>query len=414
MPLLDCLPAVVRAVVCSAATVSVLAAGSAGAAWGDPARPAGIQAGLATPVPVGVQFHGMWSMYSDLQRAEVLDKLQAAGVRSVRLDVSWAMLQPVGASSYDPWGVGFVNRVIGMANARGIKPLVTLWLTPAWANRGQGERVLPDNPADYARVARWAGYHWHGKVAGWEVWNEQNSPAFLAGADPVAYTRLLRAAYPAFKKGDPDSPVVFGGLQYNDTGWITRAYAAGARGYFDVMATHPYQGVADLAPTTPDDGTMWRLTHAAAVHRLMAANGDGGKPIWFTEFGWSTHATAAGAPNWERGVSEATQATYLGQTAALVRQQMPYVTALYWYNDRDLTSGGIQVTNYGLFRRDMSAKPALAALATANGRGTVTSALGGSGGAGTGRVGRLAAASAAASTPTSSQVSMTSTGLRNG
>src|SRR6266496_2692403 len=335
MPLLDCLPAVVRAVVCSAATVSVLAAGSAGAAWGDPARPAGIQAGLATPVPVGVQFHGMWSMYSDLQRAEVLDKLQAAGVRSVRLDVSWAMLQPVGASSYDPWGVGFVNRVIGMANARGIKPLVTLWLTPAWANRGQGERVLPDNPADYARVARWAGYHWHGKVAGWEVWNEQNSPAFLAGADPVAYTRLLRAAYPAFKKGDPDSPVVFGGLQYNDTG---------------------------------------------------------GKPIWFTEFGWSTHATAAGAPNWERGVSEATQATYLGQTAALVRQQMPYVTALYWYNDRDLTSGGIQVTNYGLFRRDMSAKPALAALATANGRGTVTSALGGSGGAGTGRVGRLAAA----------------------
>jgi hypothetical protein len=361
---------VLAGAVATAAMASVI--GGASTAWADTA--AATPAATATTaapirISVGVQFHGMWQMYTDAQRATVLDRLSAAGSRSVRLDVSWAMLQPTGPNSYDNWGVGFVDRVINMAAARNIKPLVILWLTPQWANHGQAERVLPDNPADYARVARWAAARWTGKVQGWEVWNEQNSPDFMEGADPVAYTRLLKAAYPAFKAGSPTTPVVFGGMQYNDADWIRRAYDAGAQGAFDVMATHPYMGVGDANPATPDDGTMWTLNHVRAVRDLMVARGDANKPIWFTEFGWSTHATAANAPNWERGVSEATQATYLAQTVALVRANYPYVTRMYWYNERDLTDGGVQVENYGLLHRDLSPKPALAALAAANGIG---------------------------------------------
>jgi hypothetical protein len=392
-----------RGAVVGAAAVCLLSTAAwapASASAGHPmrrARPLGAPSTVLAPIPVGVQFHGMWSIYSDSQRAYVLDKLQAAGVTSVRLDVSWAMLQPSAATSYDAWGTGFVDKVVGMANARGIKPLITLWLTPAWANRDAGDRVLPTNPADYARVAGWAAQRWRGKVTGWEVWNEENSGAFMAEADPSAYVKLLRAAYPAFKAGDPTAPVVFGGLEYNDTDWLTRAYGAGAHGYFDVVATHPYQGLADLAPTAPDDGTMWRLTHAAAVHALMVARGDGAKPIWFTEFGWSTHATALDAPNWLRGVTETTQATYLSQTAALVRQQMPYVTRMYWYDDRNMATGDIQYDNYGLFRLDLSAKPALSALAAANGKSAITGV-----------------ATRATSRPTSSHATMTSIGLRNG
>ena len=40
---------------------------------------------------------------------------------------------------------------------------------------------------------------------------------------------------------------------------------------------------------TPDDGTMWTLTHAVVVRNLMITKGDGGKSLWFTEFGRSTH-----------------------------------------------------------------------------------------------------------------------------
>jgi hypothetical protein len=337
--------------------------GASTARPGGTARPETV---VTVPRPVGVQFHGMWADYTDHTRAIVLDKLRAAGVTTVRMDVSWAMLQPLNGSSYDPWGVGFVDRVIKMAAARGIRPLVTLWLTPGWANGGSGERVLPSNPADYARVARWAAHRWAGKVLGWEVWNEPNSPDFLVGADPVAYTRLLRAAYPAFHAGYRATTVVYGGVQYNDAAWIQRSYDAGAKGYFDVLATHPYQGLAHLAPSAPDDGTMWTLRHVTAVRNLMVARGDAAKPIWFTELGWSSHSNPAGTPSWQLGVDEATQAAYLTATAQLIARSMPYVTRLYWYDERDDHAADLQNQHYGLLHDNLRPKPALAALARVN------------------------------------------------
>jgi polysaccharide biosynthesis protein PslG len=348
------------------------AAGACGALPGgrpappaDPAPAPAVDPAASTAArPVDAMFHGLWTSYTDAQRAQVLDQYQAAGVKSVRIDVSWLMLQPDNRQSYYAWGMAQVDRVISMANARGMKPLMMLWLTPGWANGDTGQRAAPDDPADYARVAGWAAKRWQGKVLGWEIWNEPNSPAFLRGADPVAYTRLLQAAYPAIKAGDPDALVVFGGVEYNDVNWLRRAYDAGAKGSFDVLATHPYQGIADLPPTAQDD-TKWTLRHVAEVRQLMVDRGDEAKPIWFTEFGWSTHGGDSGA-NWLRGVDEQRQAAYLVATAHLVAAEMPYVQRIYWYSDRDTADGDVQYANYGLFRRDLSPKPALAALAAVN------------------------------------------------
>jgi polysaccharide biosynthesis protein PslG len=321
-----------------------------------------------TPVstPVGVNFHGLWTSYTDAQRATVLDRLAAAGVDSVRLDVSWIMLQPNNSASYDAWGVAFVDRVIAMANQRGIKPLVMLWLTPGWANGNAGQRALPTNPADYARVANYAAKRWSGKVVGWEVWNEPNDTAFMTGADPVAYTRLLKAAYPAFKAADPTTPVVTGGVQYNDDTWIRRMYDGGAKGYFDAIGSHPYQGIANAAPSLANDGTRYTLTHAVAIHDLMVARGDGAKKIWFTELGWSTHANTAGTANWNLGVTETVQSDYLVQAADLVQTTMPWVQRMYWYDDRDTTTGNVQYDSYGLLHANLTPKLAMNGLAKAN------------------------------------------------
>ena len=330
------------------------------------AAPGGVSPASAAPAGApafGVQFHGMWSSYSDADRAKFLDMLAASGASHVRIDVSWAMLQPTGRDSYDlKWGVPFVDRVVNMATSRGLKPLITLWLTPGWANGGAGERTLPTDPQDFARAAGWAAQRWAGKVDAWEVWNEPNEPNYMIGTDPVAYVRLLKAAYPAIKAGNPKATVVFGGPASNDSRWIARAYAAGAQGSFDAMATHPYQAVADLAPETPDDGTIYHFTHLAAVHELMKRNGDGDKPIWATEFGWSSHPNTGGERNWERGVTEQQQADYLVRALELARKTMPYVTHMFWYTDRDYRAGSIQNSNYGLLRNDWSAKPAYTAV----------------------------------------------------
>lgn len=321
------------------------------------------------PVPemrpeVGVQFHGMWSDTTDEQRALFLDQLAEAGGLWVRLDVSWAMLQPDGPDSYDlAWGVPFVDRVLSMITQRGLRPLVTLWLTPEWANGGAGERTAPDEPADYARAAQWAAQRWQSQVPAWQVWNEPNSSDFLTSADPDEYAALLRAAYPAIKAGNPDATVVFGGTQHNDVDWIADAYDAGISGSFDVMATHPYMSPADLPPEAPNDGTGNRLRHLVAVRELMVERGDEDLPVWLTEFGWSAHPNSGDEEPWQRGVTPQEQADYLRRTVQLVRDDMPYVTHMFWYTDRDRPDRGPQLGGYGLFDPQLSPKPAFDALA---------------------------------------------------
>lgn len=307
-------------------------------------------------VDLGVQFHGTWSDYDDTTRGLVLDKIKASGATWVRIDVGWGMIQPE-PGSYDlDWGVPRVDRVIGQADARGLKVLVMFWMTPSWANDGEGTRTAPDDAQDYANAIGWAANRWGGKVDAWEVWNEPNSDSFLTGADPTTYVRLLCPAYRAVHANDTDSRVVFGGVMYNDDDWIRSAYAAGAKGCFDVMATHPYLGPSDAPPETPDDGHIWTLRHVRAVRNVMLANGDS-SPIWATEFGWSSHANSGGEEPWERGVTEARQADYAVRALRLFESDYPYVTKAFWYNERAKDTGDAHQDGYGMLRHTGAAKP---------------------------------------------------------
>ena len=64
-----------------------------------------VQQALTSPVDVpplvGVNYHGLWWDMTPSRRAAVLDKLAATGAGWVRLDVSWAMLQPQGPDRFD-------------------------------------------------------------------------------------------------------------------------------------------------------------------------------------------------------------------------------------------------------------------------------------------------------------------------
>jgi aryl-phospho-beta-D-glucosidase BglC (GH1 family) len=310
---------------------------------------------------VGVQFHATWSNYTGADRTAILDKMVAAGVEWVRIDLGWASYEADGPATKAQWYVQRADSAVDAARARGLKVLLTAWLTPGWANRDRGERTPPDDPADYARFMTWAAGHFRGRVAAWEIWNEPNLPEFWAG-DAATYATLLKAAYPAVKTGDPNAQVVIGGPAYNDTDWLRALYAQGIHGSFDIMATHPYQGLANAAPETPDDGTRYTFTHVTAVHDLMAANGDATKPIWFTEFGWSNHPTPTGTPTWQLGVTDTQQGDYLIRSLRWIATHAPYVTNVFWYNERNQTSGNPQLDNYGLLTANLTEKPVYQAL----------------------------------------------------
>jgi hypothetical protein len=344
----------------AAFAAALVVAGAASARPAEYSRDRAPAARSGAPA-LGVQFHCGWSDYTDAGREAVASKLQAAKVGWVRIGIGWASLQERSRDSYSQWYVTRMDRCFALARARGLRVLATLSGTPGWANGGRDRNVPPLDSGDYARAAQWAAARWAGVVDAWEVWNEPDpSQTFWTGS-VEQYVELLRAAYPAIKRGNPGALVVFGGPSGNNDRFIAAAYAAGAKGSFDVMATHPYQGRSDAEPERPDDGNRWWLTHVPAVRAVMRRNGDD-KPIWFTEFGWSTHENAAGAPTWQRGVTEQQQADYLARAVRLTRARFPYVTAMFWYTDHDRTDGAVHTSNFGLLRADLGEKPAYAAL----------------------------------------------------
>jgi hypothetical protein len=335
---------------------------------GTAERPAGLsapagadpqtrRAAAAPPPSLGVQFHGMWSTYNDAERAHALDQMRSMGAEWVRIDVGWSMIQPTRRGEYDlRWGVPFVDRVIRQAHSRGFKVLVMFWLTPGWANGNRGARVAPTHPEDYANAAAWAVKRWGSKVSAWEVWNEPNSDDFLVGASPTQYTDLLCAADRAMHRAQESVKVVYGGTMHNDDAWIARTYKAGVKGCFDILATHPYTGPSDAGPRAPSDGDSWEFRNIESVRQLQLRHNDA-KPIWLTEFGWSSHPNDGSEAPWEVGVTQERQGELAVRALEVVRKRYPFVNAAFWYNELNKSTGNEHQDNFGILTRSGERKP---------------------------------------------------------
>jgi hypothetical protein len=253
---------------------------------------------------------------SSADRAAVFAALGAAGAAWARINLDWPGLEP-SRGVYSPATLSSLQDCLDQARQNGLQVLLIVGHTPAWARSSNAQFAPPDNPQDYADALAYLAGRFPGQVGAWEIWNEENTSTFWQGS-AAEYVQLLRASYLTLEKADPNALVVFGGTYGNDAEWVSAAYKAGAAGYYDVMATHPY-------PDAPDDiKAADALQSAAAVHRVMLAHGDD-KPIWFTESGWSS-------PN---SISQAQQASALTQELDYTRTSLPYVTNVFWFEAKN-------------------------------------------------------------------------------
>ena len=127
-----------------------------------------------------------------------MDLMVSTGVRSARIMMPWAGIQPA-PDAYD-WGQADV--IVGAANARRIAVVGLLNSTPGWATGGGPAITGPPATADtFANFAGTVAGHFAGRIAAYEVWNEENAVQFWnagpAGPQPDRYADLLKAAYPA-------------------------------------------------------------------------------------------------------------------------------------------------------------------------------------------------------------------------
>ncbi|WP_162528713.1 hypothetical protein, partial [Mycolicibacterium sp. CBMA 361] len=224
-----------------------------------------------------------------------------------------------------------IDAIMNAAKARNMGVLAMVNSTPLWAGTaGTIPGAQTPDPTAYANFMGKVAARYAKTVSAYEVWNEVNCVCFYDPVSPQSYTDLLKAAYPAIKAADPSATVIaaglgavfsLGGITMNPADYVNAMYAAGAKGFFDALAFHPYQ---ESLPFSDGQGKpLTPYTQIQQIYDLMVANGDAAKKIWITEYGVPTN-----------NVSEQTQADFI-KNLIDTWQSMSFGGPIFIYTTRD-------------------------------------------------------------------------------
>jgi len=299
-------------------------------------------------------------------------RAQALGVKHVRRFVGWSELEPSSAGHFSSAAVSQLDDFVNAANGAGQEVTLVVTGIPAWAGSNGDYLTGPTNPAQYAAFTGRLAARYQDKVANWEIWNEADEIWFWHGStpSPQLYAPLLKASYLAIKAADPSAQVVAGPFTGNNFEFLQELYKQGAKGYFDAVAVHTDTGCLVNGPSVyyiDENRRVGRYSFLGfrEVHRVMAENGDGDKPINMSEFGWSAYTGMCNKGKWAgmkaAGVGEALQAQYMRE-AFHCMAAYPYVRTALWFSDTDYAPAEEELNRYGLIRSDGSKRPAWQAL----------------------------------------------------
>jgi hypothetical protein len=295
--------------------------------------------------------------------------MQSSGVRSVRLVMDWASIEPQSPLSEPPDFEGF-DREVRLAAEHGIRVFPFVWGTPEW--------VAPE-PVDQPVATPWQRRAWrsflrlavdrygpdgsfwfeHPEVAyrpirSWEIWNEENIVTFSNTTSPAAYATLLRESGQVLHGADPGSKVIIGGLfgrplqippNTLSGDFLSRLYRTrDVKRYFDGVALHPYVADAHAIQAQIEN-----------LRRVMRLHHDSSTPIYMTELGWGSDSFES---RWERGLQG--QARELNEAMSMLvsHRRAWRIAGVWWFSWVDLSNSCQFCDSAGLLTADREAKPA--------------------------------------------------------
>jgi len=297
---------------------------------------------------------GLLAYYPSL-RAKSFQWMETAGIDWYRnygsdaIVYSWRYVEPA-AGQFD-WS--YWDELVRQAQTHHINLLASIGnAVPQWAN-GSGDWRQP--PSDlygqpmqntawykfvYAFVQRYNGDGVDDMpdliqpIKSWEFWNE---PDLREGWNPPNYpphqfagsvtdlVRLRAVAYAAAKAADPTATVV-GPATAQTTGYPSQ-YAAGVHWFIwswpEFLSAGGLNTVDALSFTHYFDSNNWDVAGFDEPDFIlsMVDSGRGGKPVWFTESGWS------GAP----GVDYQVKARDIVRLTVEM-WSVPWMQHLFWYD----------------------------------------------------------------------------------
>ncbi|BEP13629.1 hypothetical protein acdb102_19400 [Acidothermaceae bacterium B102] len=340
-----------------------------------------LAATTATPsLQIGVSTH-YHSALASSYAAQDFATLRASGIRNIREDLLWKIVQPTGSDTFD-WAV--YDRFFATAAAQGMTVLPILGYGTGWAtgsnlNRMPSTAVQRTEFANFSKavVLRYGagGSFWKGAKPGGsapvtavEVWNE---PWFPGPASPRDYSALVLATSAAVKSVAPSIQVVAnvdervrrladGSTQ--DWGAAVLNTLPDNSSAVDAWAIHPYPRAGrEAAVTSANDA----LAQVADLQLLLGQHHQTGN-LWVTEVGFSSLPSQTDPLGSPTAAANAVTQVVRGWSQRKVANP---VTRMYLYTYGRQSSQNVADYRYALLRADGTATPTLVALANAVGAG---------------------------------------------
>ncbi len=212
----------------------------------------------------------------------LVSQFKGLGVRWNRLAFSWVLAEPEqGRFDWEPY-----DRIVEACDREGIKILATLGghfdrpPVPTWAGKSLAQVVRTKASALERFIEAWVE-RYKGSITHWEMLNEPRT--FHEGLTVMEYIEgILKPGYRIVKGADAGEvlPCAFGQLPVlgeRDEFWDA------ARGHYDIHNEHMYVdwGLFRTRPcAVPEEANVRRF------REMVAAHGEGDKPLWMTEIGW--------------------------------------------------------------------------------------------------------------------------------
>lgn len=242
--------------------------------------------------------------------------------------VAWSNLEP----KKGEWNFKTLDKYLELAKKHQVEILLPLALSPKWASaRPQepsaygsysGAAAEPKNIEDWRNYVRTVATRYKGRIHYYELWNEANWYHYFTGTIDQML-ELSREAYQILKEVDPSITVVSpspANLSGEGLSWLDEFLTKGGGDYVDVIGYHFYFHVNPPEKIVP-------LIRKA--REIMAKHGQGDKPLWNTEAGWSQPKPF---PSDEQGAAYVARSYILNWDSGVSR--------FYWYawDNRDWVS----------------------------------------------------------------------------
>ena len=214
---------------------------------------------------------------------------EAMGARWVRLHdfgdfCHWRVVEP--DKGQWVWRDAEINEL----RKRGFAIMANLGHPPLWAGRPHPKDQDHGSwtSAPPRDVAEWEDYvfrtveHFRDRIRHWEVWNEPYGRGFFAGT-PEEYAELLKVAYRAIKRADPQAVVIGGCFSSYAAEWTRRVLAQDALNFMDALSYHVYWSPAVTEPKAPGEPAFIEQEVRHFVEQMQVHGKP--KPIYMTEGG---------------------------------------------------------------------------------------------------------------------------------